>query len=31
MSYKYTMVIQWSEADQLYLVHLPALHNGSMN
>ena len=23
MSYKYTMVIQWSEADQLYLVHLP--------
>lgn len=23
MNYKYAMVIQWSEADQLYLVHLP--------
>jgi predicted RNase H-like HicB family nuclease len=23
MNYKYTMIIQWSEADQLYLVHLP--------
>ncbi|MBC7971806.1 MAG: type II toxin-antitoxin system HicB family antitoxin [Verrucomicrobia bacterium] len=23
MSYRYTMVIQWSDADQLYLVHLP--------
>lgn len=23
MNPKYTMLIQWSEADQLYLVHLP--------
>ena len=23
MNFKYTMVIQWSEEDQLYLVHLP--------
>jgi len=23
MTPKYTMLIQWSEADQLYLVHLP--------
>ncbi len=23
MSLKYTMIIQWSEEDQLYLVHFP--------
>jgi hypothetical protein len=23
MNHKYTMVIQWSEEDRLYLVHLP--------
>jgi predicted RNase H-like HicB family nuclease len=23
MTYPYTMVIQWSDVDQLYLVHLP--------
>jgi predicted RNase H-like HicB family nuclease len=23
MHHKYTMIIQWSEDDQLYLVHLP--------
>jgi predicted RNase H-like HicB family nuclease len=23
MSYRYSMVIQWSEEDQLFLVHLP--------
>jgi predicted RNase H-like HicB family nuclease len=25
MNLKYTMVIQWSEEDQLYLVHCPEL------
>jgi predicted RNase H-like HicB family nuclease len=26
MNHRYTMVIQWSEEDKLYLVHLPEFH-----